>query len=82
MNRQCAVTTYAGYRGEERPVSFSMEGRTFRVREIVDRWYDPDHSCFKVLTEDGRKWLLRHDFNDDCWEVTVAREAGDDPADG
>jgi hypothetical protein len=67
------VQTYAGYKGDERPVSFSRDGRTRRIVEIVDRWYDPDHNSFKVLADDGTTYLLRHDMNDDCWELAEAR---------
>ena len=63
------VQTYAGYRGDERPSSFSLEGRAFRIMDIVDRWYDPDHHIFKVLADDGRIYLLRHDMNADNWEL-------------
>ncbi|RPJ05628.1 MAG: hypothetical protein EHM37_21335 [Deltaproteobacteria bacterium] len=53
------VQTYAGYRGDERPISFSLEGRILRIMEITDRWYDPDHNIFKVLADDGGAYLLR-----------------------
>ncbi|HEX9023234.1 MAG TPA: hypothetical protein VF799_05280 [Geobacteraceae bacterium] len=74
MRIPITVQTYAGYRGDERPVSFSREGRTFTVVEIVDRWYDPDHSCFRVVADDGGICLLRHDLNTDGWELV---ERGD-----
>ena len=57
------VQTYAGYRGDERPSSFSLEDRILRIMDIVDRWYDPDHNIFKVLADDGGIYLLRHDMN-------------------
>jgi hypothetical protein len=69
MRMRITVQTYAGYKGDERPVSFSLEGRTFRIMEIVDRWYDPDHNSFKVLADDGKTYLLRHDMNADDWEL-------------
>ena len=47
------VKCYAGYKGEERPTSFSLEGRTHLVVKIADRWYDIDYSCFKVVADDG-----------------------------
>jgi hypothetical protein len=68
------VKTYAGYKGDERPVSFSREGRTFQIMEIVDRWYDPDHNCFKVLADDGKTYLLRNDMNADSWELVAPRD--------
>ena len=61
------VQTYAGYRGDERPISFTLEGRILRIMDIVDRWYDPDHNIFKVLADDGGIYLLRYDMNaDNC----------------
>jgi len=72
------VQTYAGYKGDERPVSFSREGRIFRIMEIVDRWYDPDHNMFKVLADDGRTYLLRHDMNADTWELEGPRLSGNE----
>ena len=68
------VQTYAGYEGDERPVSFSREGGFFRIMEIVDRWYDPDHTCFKVLADDGKLYLLRHDMNADGWYLVEQRD--------
>ena len=69
MQVRISVQTYAGYKGDERPVSFTREGRTFRIMEIVDRWYDPDYNCYKVLADDGTTCLLRHDMNADVWEM-------------
>jgi len=63
------VQTYAGYKGDERPVTFLREGRIVRIMEIVDRWYDPDHNMFKVLADDGGTYLLRHDMNAGTWEL-------------
>jgi len=33
--------------------------------EVFDPRYDPDHSSFKVLANDGATYLLRHDMSDD-----------------
>ena len=61
------VQTYAGYRGDERPIAFSLEGRLLRIREIVDRWYDPDYNIFRVIADDGRTYQLRNDMNAGNW---------------
>jgi hypothetical protein len=63
------VQTYAGYRGDERPIAFSLEGRLLRIREIVDRWYDPDYNIFRVIADDGRTYQLRNDMNAGTWEL-------------
>lgn len=74
METRITVQTYAGYKGDERPVSFLRNGLTFTIREIVDRWYDPDYTCFKVLADDGKIYLLRHDTHADGWELMAARD--------
>lgn len=71
MKMRITVQTYAGYKGDERPVLFLWEGRKFQIMEIVDRWYDPDHNSFKVLADDGKTYLLQHDFNADDWELVA-----------
>lgn len=69
METPVTVQCYAGYKGDERPASFSNDGRTLRIQEVVDRWYDIDFNCFKVLAEDGATYLLRHDLNTDNWSL-------------
>ena len=69
MNRRITVQTYAGYKGDERPVSFSREGGFLRIIEIVDRWYDPDCNIFKVRADDGKTYLLQYDMNADSWKL-------------
>ena len=64
------VRCYAGYQADEKPTSFLLEGNRFDVVEILERWYDLDSSCFKVLTESGTVYLLRHDLNTDHWELS------------
>ena len=75
MNRErirIAVRSYAGYKGDERPTSFTLGGETLQVEEILDRWYDIDHDYFKVLAGNGKEYLLRHDRNSLEWEAVVS----------
>ena len=67
--RPVTVTCYAGYKGDERPVSFSLEGETFLVSEILDRWYDPDANLFKVEVAGGAIRLLRQDLDTGNWTL-------------
>lgn len=62
------VATYSGHKGDERPTAFSLGGRIFVVKEIVDRWYGPNHAYFKLVTDDGNLYVLRHDLKD-FWEM-------------
>lgn len=67
------VEAYAGYKADERPVSFILEGRRLRIREIVDRWCEPGCNAFLVRAEDGRSYRLRHLRQTDTWEVDGLR---------
>lgn len=69
MAQRVTVTCYAGYKADERPTSFTLGETTFAVTEVVDRWYDQDGNYFKVVVAGGGKYLLRHDLNEDCWEL-------------
>lgn len=80
MTQKIKVTCYAGYKGEERPASFELGERRLVVVEVVDRWYDPDYNCFKVIAEDGAQYLLRHDLNQDVWELVQRCDDGGEAA--
>lgn len=55
-----AVEAYCGYKGEERPLRFRIRGRVFEINEIVDRWYGPAGSWFRVRADDGNLYILRN----------------------
>lgn len=65
------VECYAGYRGEQEPRRFWLGERALEVQEIVDRWLHPEHRYFKVLADDARQYVLRHDERDDAWELAA-----------
>lgn len=65
------VECYAGYRCDEEPRRFQYAGRMLEVAEIIDRWLDPEHRYFKVRSDDGRAYILRHDVNTGDWEMSV-----------
>lgn len=63
------VDCYAGYRGEETPRRFEIDGRRVEVVEVIDRWFGPDHRYFKVRGDDGAVYLLRSDDAANRWEL-------------
>jgi hypothetical protein len=69
MSTRIRVSCYAGVKGDERPLSFTLDGVTLQVIEILDRWYDPDYDFFKVRGDNQRSYLLRHDLNQDAWDL-------------
>ena len=63
------VKCYSGYKGEEIPQSLFFDEKEIRVKEVIDMWLAPDHRYFKCLGEDAATYLIRHDVEDDFWEL-------------
>jgi hypothetical protein len=80
------VECYAGYRGDQEPLAFWLGERRLVVRAVVDRWFAPAQRWFKIDTEDGNTYVLRHDEASGDWEVAAyasTPSAGDrDPRHG
>ena len=53
------VDAYAGYKADQRPIRFWLRGREYRVLEILDQWYSPDDTWFRVRAEDSGLYILR-----------------------
>ena len=73
------VECYAGYRSEESPRSFSLDGRRYEIEEIVDRWYQgsrdpavPACDYFKVRAAGGLLFMLRMDRTTFSWYLVEA----------
>jgi hypothetical protein len=62
-NQYIEVQCYSGYKADERPVSFILNANKLMVEEIFDRWHSPDCEYFKVLADDGNRYLLKCNFN-------------------
>jgi hypothetical protein len=65
------VEAFAGYKGEKTPRSFTLEGKTLHVNQVVDRWYTDTHSYFRINASDGQRYVLRLDLDEDCWELIM-----------
>ena len=64
---RCRVSTHAGYKADEYPVSFVLGDTLHDVIEVEDRWYDPACACFRVFADDARRYLLRLDTANGDW---------------
>jgi hypothetical protein len=71
--KEMRVECYAGYRGDERPLRFTLRGRAFDVEEVEDRWYSPGAIYFRVRASDGNYYVLRHDEGMDVWTLDAFR---------
>lgn len=46
---------------------------TLDVVAVEDRWYSPGETYFRVLTDDGDRYVLRHTEAQDVWTLTAFR---------
>jgi len=67
--KRIEVRCLAGYRANERPISFLVEERQIEIRAILKSWREPDYLCFKVETQDGCVYDLRYHEHEDYWQV-------------
>jgi hypothetical protein len=69
------VECYSGYKADERPVKLKLRDGAREIVAIEDRWYSPGATYFRVLTDDGDHYLLRHDEAQDVWSLAGYRAA-------
>ena len=53
------VVCYSGRKEDQRPVRFQLGDQEYFVEEVVDQWYGPDDTFFKVRTSDQSLYVLR-----------------------
>ena len=70
------VECYSGRKADERPVRFRLGERDYLVEELLDRWYGPNDTFFKVRADDGNLYILRHreSPNSDEWRLEGFRQ--------
>ena len=71
------VEAYAGYKGEETPRAFMLEGSRLLVSEIVARWYTETHCYFRVSASDQHRYVLRYDLDTMIWELVMGETTND-----
>jgi hypothetical protein len=69
------VQCVSGYKADERPVAFRIGARELRVERIIDRWYEPEYSYFKVRADDGHLYILKQHAAGP-WELISFKKAG------
>ena len=69
------VDSYCGYKGDERPVRFRLDGQECVVEELLAQWYAPDGACFKVRTRTGDVYVLlcRIAAQEEAWSLEPPR---------
>ena len=71
------VECYSGWKGEERPVRFEIDGHQHVVEEVLDQWHATDATFFKVRSDGGNFYVLRRALSpqDDSWSLESFRQS-------
>jgi hypothetical protein len=67
------VRCYAGRKADERPVWFQLGEREHVVDDILDQWYGPNETFYKVRADDGNLYILKHTTAADEWTLESFR---------
>ena len=67
--RPVQVISYSGYKADESPRLLKIGDTLLNIAQIEDRWYSPGETFFRVLTQNGDRYLLRHVEAQDVWAL-------------
>jgi hypothetical protein len=69
---------YSGYKADEYPKCFYRDNERYEITDVTDHWYESEQdpsvpvSCFfRVLTDIGGRYLLKHDLQTDRWYLCL-----------
>jgi hypothetical protein len=63
------VQCYSGREYAERPVSFTWQGVTHRVKAVEKEWHEPGAKHFRVSTVDSQLFELCYNVQQDKWSI-------------
>jgi hypothetical protein len=66
-NTRIEVQCYSGYKADERPLSFVLDGKKLMIDKIIDRWRTPGYDFFQVVADNGKTYLLKNDRESGRW---------------
>src|SRR5437016_3244104 len=63
------VDEYSGDTANQRPRSFTLDEELYEIAVVLDQWYEPSATYFKVQTDKGKVYLLRYNGEADEWTL-------------
>ena len=63
------VECYSGSQYAEKPRALYWEGQRLAILQVESEWRTPNNRCFRVLTEDQRRFELFYGEFDDEWRI-------------
>jgi len=66
------VSTYSGYKADERPLEFTFKGKRHKIKEIISQTYEEIsgkglRKRYAIKTDDGLTFKLFYDESQDRW---------------
>src|SRR5262245_45101418 len=69
MSLPIYVDAYSGYKANERPRQFTLDEEIYEIDAVLDQWYEPSATYFKVQSTESKTYLLRYDEETDEWTL-------------
>jgi hypothetical protein len=69
MSLPVCVDAYSGYKANERPRQFTLDEVVYEIAAVLDQWYEPSATYFKVQSTEGKRYFLRYDEQIDEWTL-------------
>jgi hypothetical protein len=64
-----STEAYSRYKANERPRQFTLDEEMYEIAAVLDQWYQPYATYFKVQTVERKTYLLRYDEETDEWKL-------------
>ena len=75
MSLHVYVDAYSGYKANERPRQFMLDHEIYEIAAVLDQWYEPSATYFKVQSTEKKIYLLRYDVEADEWSCKAVLTA-------
>ena len=69
MSLRIYVGACSGFKANERPSQFVLDEEIYEIAAVLDQWYEPSATYFKVQSTEGKTYLLRYDEQSDEWTL-------------
>ena len=71
------VECYSGWKTDERPARFEVNGHQHVIEEVLDQWHRTDATFFEVRSDDGNFYVLRRAMSpqDNSWSLELLRQS-------
>ena len=69
MSLPIYVEAYSGYKANERPRQFTRAEVVYEIDAVLDQWYEPSATYFKVQSTERKTYLLRYNQREDEWTL-------------